>query len=181
MSSNYVTDSVTYPAHASDWRRFRPHSPWQWIATWWPSLICLAIIRAESTDHFSASNTKHRYFAWFNQHVWVVSWDRWGLINWELRKGGHLLGYGIICMVFYFCCTRTLLPHIGESVWRLRRRCATGALALTLLLAGADEFHQIFIPSRTASFHDVFTDVAGGFLMLLLWFGLQAFFRPDAQ
>jgi VanZ family protein len=50
---------------------------------------------------------------------------------------------------------------------------------LTLLLASADELHQVFIPSRTASFHDVATDVTGGFLMLLLWFGLVAFFQPD--
>jgi hypothetical protein len=163
------------------WRRFRPHTAWQWIATWWPSLLCLAIIRVESTDHYSASNTRERYFTWFNVNVHHVSWDRWGLINWELRKSGHFIGYGLICLVFYYCATRTLLPRIGDSMWKLRRRCARVALLLTLLLAAADELHQVFIPSRTASFHDVFTDVSGGFLMLVLWFGLIAFFRPDAN
>jgi hypothetical protein len=180
MSSSFVTEPVTYQ-HASVWRRFRPHTVWQWIAAWWPCVICAAVIRVESTDHFSAGHTKERYFAWFNQHIYGVSWDRWGLVNWELRKSGHFIGYGLICMVFYYCATRTLLPRIGDSLWKLRRRCARVALLLTLLLAGADELHQVFIPSRTASFHDVATDVTGGFLMLVLWFGLIAFFQPDAS
>jgi len=159
MSSSSVTEPVTYQG-ASVWRRFRPHTVWQWIAAWWPCLLCAAIIRVESTDHFSAAHTKQRYFTWFNQHIYGVSWDR---------------------LVFYYCATRTLLPRIGDSLWKLRRRCARVALLLTLLLAASDELHQVFIPSRTASFHDVATDVTGGFLMLVLWFGLVAFFQRDAS
>ena len=179
MSSSSVTGSVTYQPHASASRRFRPQTVAQWIGAWWPCLLCFAVIRVESTDHFSASNTAHRYYALFSRHIEHLTWDRWELINWELRKSGHLLGFGMICLVFYFCTTRTLLPRIGESMWKLRRRYARVALMLSALLAGADELHQVFIPSRTASFHDVATDVGGGFLLLLIWFGLVAFFRPD--
>jgi hypothetical protein len=148
---------------------------------WWPSLINITIVSMESTDTFSAANTRHRYYHWFCDHIMAVTWDTWGIINWELRKIGHFVGYGMFCLIFYTCVTRTLLPHGGESLNQLRRRRSLGALVCTFLLAVGDEFHQTFIPSRTGSFHDVITDTVGGFAMLTLWFGLQTFFRNDSQ
>jgi hypothetical protein len=156
--------------------RFRPHTPLQWANVWWPSLINFAIVANESTDRFSAEHTRHLFYHWFSAHIMAVNWETWGLINWELRKFGHFTGYGVICLIFYTCWTRTLLPHVEETFARLRRRRALGAIVSTFLLASLDEFHQTFIPSRTGSFHDVVTDTVGGFFALVIWYGLQAFF-----
>jgi len=80
-----------------------------------------------------------------------------------------------MCLIFYTCWTRTLLPRIGESFAKLRRRRALGAIVSTFLLASADEFHQTFVPSRTGAFHDVVIDTVGGLFALVLWYGIQEF------
>jgi len=175
MSSSYGGNG------GSRWRRFQPQGPLQWASVWWPALINITIVATESTDTFSAEHTRHRFYHWFNDHIMGVTYEVWGFINWELRKCGHFVGYGLMCLIFYTCVTRTLLPQVGESLNRLRRRRSLGALFCTFLLASADEFHQTFLPSRTGAFHDVVTDCCGGFVLLVLWFGLQTFFRPDAR
>jgi hypothetical protein len=161
-------------------RRYRPRTVLQWIRAWWLSIACFVVIGVESTDRWSANNTKHEYYGWFNHHIWVVSWDRWGFINWEMRKLGHLTGFGLICLAFYYCWTRTLLPRTREPITRFRRRCALRAILLCLFLAAADEIHQSFIPSRTAAVHDVVLDTFGAFMAMVLLFGVLAFFRPDS-
>jgi hypothetical protein len=179
MSSKYATGSVAYSG--STWRRFRPHSPLQWANVWWPAAVNVAIVATESTDRFSAANTRHYFYHWFITHVTYLDWESWGLVNFELRKCGHFLGYGLMGLAFYTCWRRTLLGHVGEQLARLRRRCALGALMCTFLLASGDEIHQTFIPSRTGAFHDVVLDTLGGFFMLTLWFGLHTFFQPEAR
>jgi hypothetical protein len=47
-----------------------------------------------------------------------------------------------------------------------------GAVLLSSLYAGLDEFHQSFVPSRTASFGDVGFDATGALLGSLLWAGM---------
>ncbi len=42
------------------------------------------------------------------------------------------------------------------------------ALLGSALFAASDEFHQTFVQSRTPSVHDVFLDVAGALLGLLI-------------
>ena len=157
--------------------RFRPHTPLQWANVWWPSLINFFIVANESSDAWSADRTRHLLYHWFSAHIFAVNWETWGIINWELRKCGHFLGYGAMCLIFYTCWTRTLLPRIGESFAGLRRRRALGAIVSTFLLASADEFHQTFVPSRTGAFHDVVIDTVGGLFGIVIWYGVQAFTR----
>jgi hypothetical protein len=179
-SSPSVTESITNRPTYTRPRRYRPRTVLQWIRAWWLSIACFIVIGVESTDQYSAHNTKWEYYGWFNQHVWVVSWDRWGFINWEARKLGHMIGFGLIGLAFYYCWTRTLLPRLREPIARFRRRCALRAILLACLLATADEIHQSFIPSRTAAFHDVVLDTFGAFIAIVFLFGLQAFFRPGS-
>ena len=44
------------------------------------------------------------------------------------------------------------------------------SLALVVVYALLDEYHQSFVPSRTASIFDSFIDMAGGLTALLLVF-----------
>ena len=46
-----------------------------------------------------------------------------------------------------------------------------GTLLIVFLYGASDEFHQSFVPTRTARVSDVFIDTAGGaFGLLVLWF-----------
>jgi hypothetical protein len=178
-SSSSVAASVSN-IHSGSARRYRPRTILQWIRAWWLSIACFVVIGVESTDRWSAHNTKYEFYGWFNENVAIVSWDRWGFINWELRKLGHMVGFGLIALAFYYCWTRTLNPRTRETMARFRRRCALRAIVMAFLLAAADEIHQSFIPSRTAAVHDVVLDTFGALLFLMLWFGFQAFFHPEA-
>ena len=60
------------------------------------------------------------------------------------------------------------LVHAAEfALFYLLARRAIGrtgtALLLTIVYAGSDEFHQIFVPARTASFADFGCDLLGAF------------------
>lgn len=162
-------------------QRFRPRTPLQWANVWWPSLINFFVVANESTDRFSAEHTRHFFYHWFSAHIMAVTWETWGIINWELRKCGHFVGYGVFCLIFYSCWTRTLLPHAEGTFAQLRRRRALGALVSTFVLASLDEFHQTFIPSRSGSYHDVLLDTLGGFFAILFCYGWVAFFTKDAR
>jgi VanZ family protein len=66
-------------------------------------------------------------------------------------------------------------------------RAARWAVLCTFLVASADEYHQSFIPSRTASPYDVALDVCGAIAAQLLLFAVvprvsrRAMLRPGAM
>lgn len=68
-----------------------------------------------------------------------------------LRKGAHFFIYFILGMLIY-----TLLKeYMPKYKFRL-------SIVLVVLYAITDEFHQMFIPGRSASYIDVLIDTAGG-------------------
>lgn len=82
-----------------------------------------------------------------------------------LRKGGHVAGYGVLCLLLFRSWYHTFsIPAAG----RLRFRCAGLALGTTLVTAMLDEWHQSFDPGRTASIRDVGLDVTGGIIFLAI-------------
>ncbi|HEV7842237.1 MAG TPA: VanZ family protein, partial [Pyrinomonadaceae bacterium] len=50
----------------------------------------------------------------------------------------------------------------------LRRQWFLASLLLVAVYALSDEFHQLFVPSRTGSFYDSLIDITGGFIALAL-------------
>jgi VanZ family protein len=82
--------------------------------------------------------------------------------------------------VFRKLCHLTEYAIFGWLVWRAIRRPVKNdprpwnwaeaglALAVVFAYAASDEFHQIFVPSRTPLITDVLIDSTGGLLMLLL-------------
>ena len=114
-----------------------------------------------STDVLSAEHTSRLlvpFLLWLDPHIsaaTIVS------IHFALRKIGHLTEYAILAAL----------------LWRgLRGTFNTAgkmALALSTFLAAAafaasDEYHQSFVPSRTASLHDVMIDICGALIGLLI-------------
>ncbi len=83
------------------------------------------------------------------------------LLNFLLRKLAHLTEYGIFAQLLYVS-----LLGLDEGEWRPR------TALWSVLIAGAyslaDEFHQSFVPNRTASLADCALDTTGAILGLLV-------------
>jgi VanZ family protein len=82
-----------------------------------------------------------------------------GYWDYFAKKGGHMLGYGLLAASYYHA-----LGGIKHSPkWRFIM-----ALTLAVLFAASDEFHQKFTPGRSASPVDVGIDTLGGIIGLVV-------------
>ena len=83
-----------------------------------------------------------------------------------IRKCGHLTEYAILALLVWRALhqSKNNLP-----TWSWPR--VGGTLLVVFIYAASDEFHQSFVPTRTALVSDVFIDTAGGAIGLIaLWF-----------
>jgi len=114
-----------------------------------------------STDVLSAEHTSRflvPFLLWLDPHIsaaTIVS------IHFALRKIGHLTEYAILA---------ALLWRGLRGTFNTTRKMV---LALSTFLAAAafaasDEYHQSFVPSRTASAHDVMIDCVGALVAVAL-------------
>jgi len=79
------------------------------------------------------------------------------LIHAMIRKSGHVMEYFTLGLLLF----RAFRDgSIGSWNWRW----SFFAGILLALWAAGDEFHQSFVPTRTASVVDVVLDIAGGVL-----------------
>jgi VanZ family protein len=142
-----------------------------WTSTWIPVVIGIAAIAIESTESFGSNHTSGPLRIVFQALFGHVSDARWELIHHYIRKSGHFTGYGLIGLAWLRAWWRTL-PRF--------RFLTDAALALlgTALIASADEFHQSFLPNRTASPWDVMLDCCGAITMLIAAYIFQRVFWP---
>ena len=84
-----------------------------------------------------------------------------------IRKLGHLTEYAILAALFW----RALRGAHWRSKMSLLFAAAWGACAI---FAATDEFHQSFVPSRTASANDVMIDVCGALIGLTICVALAS-------
>lgn len=93
------------------------------------------------------------------------------------RKCGHLTEYAILALLLWRSIRQ---PEKGRG--RPWRRDEAGlTLAIVFLYAASDEFHQVFVPNRTALVSDVMIDTVGGAAGLaLLYLGGKIFKRWQA-
>lgn len=82
-----------------------------------------------------------------------------GFLDAVIKNGGHFAGYALLAVAYSFALPR----HISQL---LR---GVSAIALALLYALSDEFHQSFIPGRSASWIDILVDGLGATTAALLW------------
>ncbi len=79
-----------------------------------------------------------------------------GLLDWAVKKGGHMVGYGLLAWSYWFA-----FDFRADRCWL--------AWSLALAYAFTDEFHQSFVPGRHPSIWDVVIfDNLGA--MIGLWF-----------
>ncbi len=127
-----------------------------------PLLFWIAFISIASTSEFSALNTSTvigPLILWLFPNL---SDARVAAIHFLIRKVAHFTEYAILA----FLARRAF---ITSSYTSIQRRWFQLALLLVVVYSLLDEFHQSFVPSRTASIYDSAIDVAGGLTVLLIF------------
>jgi VanZ family protein len=114
-----------------------------------------------STDLLSASNTGGvltRPLLWLFPHASDATLRT---LHFLLRKAGHFSEYAILALLAARA-FRTSTSELFRSHWFWI------SLLLVIAYSLSDEFHQSFVPSRTASIYDCMIDSAGGLAALVL-------------
>jgi VanZ family protein len=140
---------------------------------WLPAILWMGVIFVMSTDAGSAAHTSkiiEPLVLWIKPNA---SQDEFELVHFIIRKLGHLSEYAVLALLVLRAMRRTLLLAPGAWSWQ--------AAGVTQLLAAAyaatDEWHQSFIPGRTAALGDVAIDSSGalvGLMLIFLWHKLTS-------
>ena len=149
----------------------RAHGLWYWIYVWLPVALGIAVIVVESTEAFGSNHTSGPLRKIYEALFGRVSNPSWELIHHYIRKTGHFLGYGFIGLAWLRAWWFTL-PHSRF------RTDAFLALLGTALIASCDEWHQSFLPNRTASPWDVLLDCTGAITLQLIVYVCMRIFKP---
>lgn len=125
-------------------------------------MLWMALIWIASSREFSALNTSR-----FIRPVilWIfpnLSEERVAGIHFLLRKVAHFSEYAVLGIL----AARAFVASANDFIQRHQFQVA---LLLIVSYALLDEFHQSFVPGRTASIYDSAIDVAGGITALLVF------------
>ena len=136
------------------------------LKAWIAAILWLIVIAIESSAYLSAHNTSR--FLYPVLHFFLrlnhAEFEHW---HFYIRKGGHVFGYGLLCILL-FRAWRETLPRLSTAKWTFR--WAGLAILGTALVASLDEWHQSYIPSRTGTIRDVFLDSSAALAaMVLVW------------
>lgn len=125
----------------------------------------MAFIFAGSTDWMSAEHTSRiivPLLHWFFPTITPLTLLR---VEFFIRKAGHVTEYAVLALLLYRAFVNT--------AFRSRRALSAGLVLLfCAAYAASDEFHQSFVPSRTASLRDVMIDLCGATLAVLLYWSI---------
>ena len=140
----------------------------QLIKTWIAAVLWLIVIAIESSALLSSHNTGRILYPLLH-YLFGVDLEHFAIWHFYIRKGGHVVGYAILC-VLLFRAWRATLPSIHNAKWT--PRWAGISLLGTAIVASLDEWHQSYIPSRTGRWQDAVLDTTAGIasqIMLLIW------------
>ena len=126
-----------------------------------PLIAWLAFISFASSDSFSAGNTSRiigPLVLWLFPNTTP---EGLAVVHAVTRKLAHLTEYAILG----FLAARAFRtsPHPV-----IRRRWFLISLGLIVVYALLDEYHQSFVPTRSASIFDSFIDMTGGLIALVI-------------
>ena len=131
------------------------------LSRYLPLVAWLIFISYASSGSFSADNTSRiigPLVLWLFPNT---SPQTMAVIHFVVRKIAHFTEYAI-------------LAYLAARAFRTSPRATLAnrwflvSLALVVCYALLDEYHQSFVPSRTASIYDSFIDMTGGLVALLL-------------
>ncbi len=142
-----------------------------WVSAWLPVLLGILMIVVESTEWLGAEHTSGPLRMIWQAIFGQVSEPQWQIIHHYIRKSGHFFGYGFIGLAWLRAWWLTLpRSHFFPD--------AMLALLGTALIAASDEFHQSFVPNRTASPWDVLIDCSGAITLQLMVYIFMRINRP---
>src|SRR5258708_11391439 len=128
------------------------------LSRYGPLVVWAALIFIGSSSVLSGSNTAVvlRPVLWLFPHA---SEATLATIHFIVRKAGHLTEYAILALL----AARAFRTSSHEL---LRNRWFWISLLFVVAYSLSDEFHQSFVPSRTASIYDSMIDSVGGLTAL---------------
>ena len=144
-----------------------------WIR--WVTTLCWALLIYHlSTEGFGSSFTAwvlSQILSLFQLHVSPGTLE---FLNFLVRKLAHLTEYAVFAQLVYVS-----LLGVAQLEWKPRAAFWSAVVAGTYSLT--DEFHQLFVPNRTASLVDCAIDTTGAVLGLLLVYLLIRCFQATKR
>jgi VanZ family protein len=125
----------------------------------------MALIFVGSTDLLSAEHTSRIIIPLLYRFFPTITPLTLLRVEFFIRKAGHVSEYAVLAVLFYRAFVHT--------VFRSRRALSAALVLLSCAAyAASDEFHQSFVPSRTASLRDIMIDLCGAALAVLLYWSI---------
>lgn len=151
----------------------------RWLKHWWPALVWAVVISTFSTGAFASENTSRiiiPLLRWLLPHA---SPETLSELHHLIRKSAHFIEYFVL----------SLLVLRGIRAGRKENHLGWALVAIGIVggFAALDEFHQSFVPGRTAAVTDVLIDAAGGVAaqvvaaLFMLWGDLRAHRRGTSS
>ena len=145
-------------------------TPSRTISRYLPLILWMAFISFASTGNFSAGNTSRiigPFVLWLFPNTTP---ENLLVIHGITRKLAHLTEYALLGLL-------AARAFRGSPHAALRERWFLASLALVVVYALIDEYHQSFVPSRTGTIYDSLIDITGGLIALIVvrrrnWFSL---------
>ena len=132
------------------------------LGPWVPALLWAILISYASTDAFSASHTSRFIIPVLHLLFPFASAETLERAHFVIRKTSHFSEY----FIFSLYLMRGMRGR--EHGWKLR--WAIWAVVIAAAYSALDEYHQSFVPSRTASPWDSMIDTTGAVAaQVLLW------------
>ena len=131
------------------------------ISRYGPLVLWMALIFLASTSLMSATNTSlivRPLVLWLSPHASEATIN---FIHLIVRKGGHFTEYAVLALLAARA-FKTSSQELFRDHWFL------AAVLLVVVYSLSDEFHQSFVPSRTASIYDSMLDSLGGLVALVI-------------
>ena len=126
-----------------------------------PLILWMGLISFASSASFSASNTSTFIGPLLSWLFPNASLETLTFIHFLIRKLGHFLEYAVLGVL-------SARAFDGSALAGTRNRWLLVSGILVAGYALLDEYHQSFVPSRSASVMDSLVDMAGGFTALLI-------------
>jgi VanZ family protein len=137
----------------------------------------MLVVFCLSTELGSSANTGAilgPLLRWFDPTISEAALEH---AHFLVRKGAHVTEYAILALLILRALRILRDVPAGRWSWRL----AAAALAISAVYAATDEAHQLLVPTRGPSIHDVIIDAVGATigLMLAFWRTPTDASRPD--
>lgn len=131
------------------------------VSRYLPLLVWIAFISFASSGDFSASNTSLIVGPLLHWLFPNASPETLNVVHGIVRKIAHFLEYALLGVL-------AARAFRGSPKAAVRSRWLVICITLIVVYSLLDEYHQSFVPSRTASIYDSFIDMAGGLTAVLV-------------